>query len=196
MTTHREVEIKFRTSSIAALSRKLRASGFRLLTKRTLETNTLYDLPGGDLRSRGALLRLRKYGPTWTVTYKDRSRSGRHKSRREIETTVGEGETLVEMFQALGLGPRFSYEKFRTEWSKGAGHVLIDETPIGDFGEIEGPPRWIDAVAKQLDIGRDQYITASYSELFQEWKEQTGSRARDLLFSEVTRTSRRPSRSR
>ena len=188
MANKREVEIKFRIGSIRSLGRRLKASGFRLLTRRTLETNTLYDFPGGILRRRGALLRLRKYGPLWTVTYKDKGKLGRHKSRREIETRLTDGAHLAAIFQALGLGPCFSYEKFRTEWSDSSGHVVIDETPIGDFGEIEGQPRWIDAVAKRLGIGPDQYITASYSELFQEWKQQTGSRATDMLFHAPARS--------
>ncbi|SRR5258708_36386052 len=182
MADKREVEIKFRIGSIPSLARRLKASGFRLLTRRTLETNTLYDFPSGALRGRGALLRLRKYGPLWTVTFKDKGKLGRHKSRREIETQIHNGTALAAVFQALGLGPCFNYEKFRTEWSDDAGHVVIDETPIGDFGEIEGPPLWIDVVAKRLGIRPDQYITASYSELFQEWKRQTGSRATDMLF--------------
>ena len=28
--------------------------------------------------------------------------------------------------------------KIRYEWSDGKGHVVVDETPIGNFGEIEG----------------------------------------------------------
>ena len=182
MANTREVEIKFRIGSIRPLTRTLKTGGFRLLTRRTLETNTLYDLPNGALRNRGALLRLRKYGPVWTVTYKDKSSVGRHKSRREIETRITDGKALEAILQALGLAPCFNYEKFRTEWSDGTGHVVLDETPIGDFGEIEGPPRWIDAVAKRLGIAPDQYITASYSELFQAWKRQTGSRATNMLF--------------
>src|SRR5215472_4244244 len=146
--------------------------------------NTLYDRPGEPLRRRGALLRVRKYGPRWTVTYKDKSvvKPGRHKSRREIETPVENGESLAAIFQAVGFKPGFAYEKFRSEWSDGAGHVVIDETPIGDFGEIEGPPQWIDAVAGKLGIAKAQYITASYGELFLEWKKQTGNKVGQMLF--------------
>jgi adenylate cyclase class 2 len=82
----------------------------------------------------------------------------------------------------VGFKPGFAYEKFRSEWSDGAGHVVIDETPIGDFGEIEGPPDWIDAVAGKLGIAKTQYITASYGELFLEWKKQTGNKVGQMLF--------------
>lgn len=146
--------------------------------------NALYDLPGGQLRRRGALLRIRQYGPNWTITYKDRSmvQSGRHKSRREIETTVPDGQILAEILEATGFKTSFAYEKFRSEWTDGAGHVVVDETPIGNFAEIEGAPGWIDRVARTLGVAKDQYITASYSELFQSWKRRKRSRATRMLF--------------
>ena len=154
MPSDREVEIKFRIDDIDALIASLQAAGFRLLTPRTHEMNTLYEQPGGKLRRRGALLRLRQYGPRWTVTYKDRSgpQSDRHKSRREIETEVENGDALGQILEAVGFSPSFRYEKYRSEWSDSAGHVVIDETPIGDFGEIEGQPQWIDATARRLNI--------------------------------------------
>ena len=52
------------------------------------------------------------------------------------------------ILRALGFAPTFRYEKFRAEWSDGKGHVVVDETPIGNFGEIEGPSRWIDRTAQ------------------------------------------------
>ena len=84
MHSNREVEIKFRIDDIQTLTVGLQAAGFRLITPRTHEMNTLYDQPGAKLRRRGALLRLREYGHHWTLTYKDKSvpQRGRHKSRR------------------------------------------------------------------------------------------------------------------
>ncbi len=60
---------------------------------------------------------------------------------------------------------------------------MLDETPVGNFGEIEGAPEWIDEVAGRLNIAHDQYITLSYSELFAEWKQRTGSDAANMLFA-------------
>ena len=183
MASALEVEIKFKIEDRNALTRKLRAAGCRVVTKRTHEMNTLYDLPGQPLRQRGEVLRLRKYGNRWTITYKAKSKAGRHKSRKEIETQVDDGECLDAILQAVGFAPSFRYEKFRSEWTDGKGHVVMDETPVGNFGEIEGPARWIDAVARRLQITPDQYITDSYAVLFLKWKEQTGSPATDMLFS-------------
>ncbi len=186
MASGHEVEIKFRIEDLHVLTGKLQAADFRLVTGRTHELNTLYDLPGEPLRSRGALLRIRQYGPKWTVTYKDKSTAqGRHKSRREIETTIEDGQALAEILQSAGFKASFTYEKFRTEWTDGTGHVVIDESPIGNFGEIEGPPEWIDATAGKLQILEEQYITVSYAELFAQWKERSRSRAANMTFSEV-----------
>lgn len=187
MATDREVEIKFRIDDIDTLTTGLQAAGFRLITSRTHEMNTLYDQPGGKLRRRGALLRLRQYGPRWTVTYKDRSgpQSGRHKSRREIETQVEKGDALAQVLEAIGFSPSFRYEKYRSEWADSTGHVVIDETPIGNFGEIEGQPQWIDATARKLNISVKSYIKESYAELFTAWKRHVKSKAKEMTFKEI-----------
>jgi adenylate cyclase class 2 len=184
MPANREVEVKFKIADIRALTAGLEASGFHLVTARTHEMNTLYDRPGQPLRRRGALLRVRQYGSKWILTFKDKSQiqPGRHKSRREIETRVENGASLGQILEVLGFKPGFAYEKYRSEWTDGTGHVVIDETPIGNFAEIEGPPHWIDAVAGKLGIARKQYITQSYAELFLEWKRQTGNKVWQMLF--------------
>jgi adenylate cyclase, class 2 len=185
MPAGHEVEVKFRVEDVADLASRLEAAGFRTITPRTHEMNTLYDLPGYPLRRRGALLRIRQYGPDWTVTYKDKgsSPSSKHKSRREIETKVADGKTLAEILESCGFEPSFAYEKFRSEWSDSRGHVVVDETPIGNFAEIEGAPGWIDSVAAKLGVSSRDYITASYAELFELWKRKTGSDVSQMLFA-------------
>lgn len=187
MPSDREVEIKFKINDIDALAASLQTAGFSLITPRTHEMNTLYDQPGGKLRRREALLRLREYGQRWTLTYKDRSvrQSGRHKSRREIETQVGNGEAMGRIIEAVGFSPSFRYEKFRSEWADSTGHVVIDETPIGNFGEIEGPAKWIDATARRLNISVKSYLKESYAELFASWKRQTKSKAQEMTFKAI-----------
>ncbi len=185
MAGPKEVEIKFVLDSVRALERKLRALGFRRLTPRTHEMNTLYDLPGAVLRRRGELLRLRQYGKRWTLTHKGRGIAGRHKTRVEHETSVADGGRMDSILRALGFAPTFRYEKFRCEWSDASGHVVLDETPIGNYGEIEGPPRWIDKTARALGIAPSHYITESYAQLFFDWKQRTLSPAQEMTFEAV-----------
>jgi adenylate cyclase class 2 len=136
----KEIEIKFRIEDLSALTRSLKQAGFKQLTRSTHEMNSLYDLPGQKLRKRGEMLRLRKYGETWVLTHKAKSKAGRHKVRVELETRIENGEQMDALLRALGFAPTFRYEKYRAEWSDGTGHVVLDETPIGNFGEIEGLP--------------------------------------------------------
>jgi adenylate cyclase class 2 len=191
MASNREIEIKFRVTDLAALTRKLRAAGFGIITPRTHETNTLYDLPGEVLRGRKELLRLRKYGAAWTLTHKSKRKTGRHSSREELETCVSDGKQMDLILRALGYTPSFRYEKFRAEWSDGNGQVVVDETPIGDFCEIEGSPRWIDAAAKKLGVSEAEYITKNYATLFLEWKARTRSHAGEMTFKAI-KAGRKP----
>ena len=186
----KEIEIKFRVADLPALRRKLRSAGFREITPRTHELNALYDLPGQKLRKRGQMLRLRKYGRRWTLTHKAKSQDARHKTRVELETAVDNGEQMDTILRALGFSPSFRYEKYRAEWSDGRGHVLVDETPIGDFGEIEGAPRWIDATACALGLRPANYITQTYAPMFFEWKKRTRSKAAEMTFRAVGRRPR------
>jgi len=178
----REIEIKFQVKDLRELARRLRAADFRLVTRRTHEMNTLYDLPGEVLRRRKELLRLREYGSSWTLTHKSGSKVGRHSSRRELETGVSDGKKMDAILHALGYSPSFRYEKFRAEWTDRKGQVVVDHTPIGDFCEIEGRPRWIDSTAKKLGVSRKDYITKNYATLFAEWKQSTKSIAQEMTF--------------
>ena len=192
MASHNEIEIKFHVDDVRALNQRLLTSDFRLVTRRTHEVNTLYDLPGQLLRKRGELLRLRKYGAEWVLTHKAKGKAGRHKTRVETETKIADGARMEAILRALGFAPTFRYEKFRAEWTDGKGHVVVDETPIGNFGEIEGPARWIDRTAQVLQIRRSDYITATYTDLFFQWKQQTGSPANEMTFNAIhTKTRRR-----
>ena len=183
----KEIEIKFRISELGSLTRRLRAAKFRRVTPRTHEMNTLYDLPGQPLRKRGDLLRLREYGGDWVLTHKAKGKAGRHKTRVELETKVSDGKKMDAILHALGFRPTFGYEKFRAEWTDGEGHVVVDETPIGNFGEIEGPPRWIDHTAKKLGIPPEDYLTDTYAGLFFAWKRRTRSRANEMTFRAIQR---------
>jgi adenylate cyclase class 2 len=191
MALHNEIEIKFRVENLRVLNQRLRQSGFRVVTPRTHEMNTLYDLPEQQLRQRGELLRLREYGPKWTLTHKAKGKTGRHKTRVENETQVADGFRMDIILRALGFAPTFRYEKFRAEWSDGKGNVVVDQTPIGNFGEIEGPVRWIDQTARHLRVPRDNYLIDTYSELFLRWKKQTKSPANEMTFSSVVRSTSR-----
>src|ERR1039457_7064573 len=155
-----ETEIKFRLDNLAGLAAftaRLEAAGFTLQTPRSFESNVLYDTPDRQMRARTEILRIRSYAGRWTLTHKRLPGAGvaaedRHKHRVETETGIAHGAALAELFLCLGLVAAFRYEKWRTEWTDGEGHCVIDETPIGNYAELEGPSAWIDRIALRLGI--------------------------------------------
>lgn len=187
-TTRLEVEIKFRVADAAQLCARLPALGLHLLTSRTFEHNRLFDTPERALRASGQTLRIRQYGDKWIVTHKAPLAGAAnmpHKRRMETETTVADGEALAKIFLSLGYEVAFVYEKWRAEYSDGIGHLVLDETPIGIFAELEGSSEWIDATAAQLGIEPERYITANYARLFFDWKQASKNSAANMTFAEV-----------
>jgi adenylate cyclase, class 2 len=184
-----EVEVKFRVPDPEALTRRLQDAGFHLDTPRTFERNVLYDTPGRTLRAQTAILRVRRYGDRWVVTYKclpkNHNPDAPHKSREETETEVRDGEAIGSIFTQLGFQPSFAYEKWRTEFSDATGHCVLDETPIGLYAELEGPPEWIDATGRKLGVEPGAFLTLSYGRLFEKWRTETGSSAQNLTFDEI-----------
>jgi adenylate cyclase, class 2 len=190
-----ETEIKFAVDDPVDFGSRLSGAGFRLETPREFESNVLYDTPERSMRGRTEILRLRHYGEKWIVTHKRIPDVGpgedRHKHRVETQTEVSDGEAIAEIFRSLGLVAAFRYEKWRSEWTDGEGHCVVDETPIGNYVELEGTPQWIDQTAARLGVDSSQYMTLSYGRLFDQWREQHKSSVQDLTFAAVTGTDPR-----
>jgi len=182
-----ETEIKFRVDDLQALTQRLLASSFAVQTPRSFESNILYDTPDRRMRARTEIVRIRSYAGRTILTHKRLPDIGpgedTHKHRIETETEVADGEALAQVFHSLGLDPAFRYEKWRTEWSDGQGHCVVDETPIGNYAELEGPADWIDRIATTIGISPAQYITLSYGRLFELWCQQHSSAATNLTFA-------------
>ena len=178
-----EIEVKLPLKSAEQGRRLLRKAGFRVIQRRHHEQNAVFDHPKGYFRSRGILIRLRTAGKTATLTYKKPLASSKHKARAEMETPAPHPELVQETLESLGLRVVFRYEKFRTVYQRQGepGHATLDETPIGVYLELEGPPDWIDATASRLGFGEEDYITQSYADLFQQNRSK-GSTRKHMLF--------------
>jgi len=178
-----EVEVKIAVTSAASARKRVLGAGFTVHIPRVLEVNDVYDFEDLRLRTQGKVLRLREAGKIRTLTFKGRSRDTRHKVREEVETTVAQAAVVDRVFRELDLAPVFRYEKYRTEFTcDSRGVVTLDETPIGVFLEIEGPPRWIDRTARQLGFGPQDYITASYGILYLEYCRELGIKPSNMVF--------------
>ena len=187
-----EIELKFPVFDLQGLTERLMTAGFAVETPRTFESNTLYDSPDRRLKSEGQLLRVRQYGDKFVVTHKrhpdDEEPDSFYKVRIETESEVADGPALAEIFTRIGYGPTFRYEKYRTEYSHAdepGAHLVVDETPIGNYAELEGPTGWIDRTLSALGVDPGVCLTESYGKLFLAWKKETGSAAENLVFGEI-----------
>lgn len=180
-----EVEIKLEVASAAAALDLLRPAGFTPGHERAFEANEVFDTPARTLLEARSLLRLRSFRGEAILTFKGPPRPGPHKSRPEFETAVETPGAMLAILQGLGFQVVFRYEKYRTSFSRPGepGHAVLDETPIGAYLELEGPPDWIDRTAAGLGFARDAYITASYGTLYRDWCQARGLAPTHMVFT-------------
>jgi adenylate cyclase class 2 len=114
----------------------------------------------------------------------------RHKVREEFQLEIADATVLAKIFEGLGMRGGFRYEKYRTTFrlpagSSWAGGLLIelDETPIGTYVELEGPPAAIDRAAQELGYGRRDYVLKNYLVLYVEECRRRGQEPRDMVFA-------------
>jgi len=128
----------------------------------------------------------------------------RYKIREEHEVRVEDAAALARVFEGLGLRPWFRYEKYRSTYRLPGFSGLVvelDETPIGDFLELEGDCAAIDRCAARLGFRPADYIVKSYGALFLEQRRAAAAAAGsagepspasglpDMLFSACSRSA-------
>jgi adenylate cyclase class 2 len=177
-----EVKIPVPTWSVADATQHIAALGLNISAPRIFEANYVYDTPGQSIRGAGMLLRLRRVGDRNMLTWKGVSEPGPYKSRPELELKFESFDTMHLILCHLGYQTYFRYEKFRTEFSNGQGTVTFDETPIGNYLELEGNGSWIDETASRLAFFPDNYLLASYYRLYLADCENKGVQPSNMLF--------------
>lgn len=187
-----ETEVKIPLKNAEPIADRLRDAGFAVSVPRQFEANTLYDTPDGSLMRKQMLVRLRQLAGKSVITWKGPNLAGPYKSRPELETSVGSIEILAQILEQLGYRPTFRYEKYRTEFRRPgeiAGVVTFDETPIGNFLELEGPGEWIDKTANTLGFARADYVLESYGRLYLADCERREVEPHHMVFASQTQGS-------
>lgn len=183
-----EIETKFRLVDRQELEARLSALGARPGAT-GFESNVLLDDAQESLRARGQALRLRESAGEGVLTFKGKATLERGiKSRVEIESVVGNIETVGKVFEALGFLPVFRYEKRRTTWrfeDPSLPLVVVDETPIGLFAEIEGTEPAVRALAARLGVDESEMIEQSYPALYLEARARNPELPADMIFEEI-----------
>ncbi len=180
-----EIEIKLRLADAAAFRSLLIERGWKP-SPQIFERNTVFDTPNQELLNSQRLLRIRQIDARAIVTVKlPTAYGGPHKVREEHQFETNDPEQARQVFLGLGYEPSWIYEKRRTTFQKDGerGVIELDETPIGDFAEMEGPAAWIDSTAQALGFSKVDYVTETYRALFEAWAAQTGSNVKHMTFN-------------
>jgi adenylate cyclase class 2 len=177
-----EIEVKFPLADRGAIVRRLESLGAERLYPETFEDNIVLDRRG-ELKTRGSLLRVRKFGRYTLVTFKGpQSITGGVRTREEVQTGVESLERAIALFDQLGFKPVFRYQKFREVWRIGDAEVMLDRTPIGDYFEIEGPLARIREIAESLGIEMDKAIRQNYADLYRQQRRTRPDLGENMVF--------------
>jgi adenylate cyclase class 2 len=193
MTDHDEIEVKFYLSDPPAMRAWLLRLG-AVSKGRHFETNVRFEDAARSLGARGVVLRLRRAeaceggdaqpGVRQLLTYKEPSaeHDPHFRIRRELEVEVGDIGTVQQILERLGFEPSWIYEKRRETFHIEGAEVVIDETPLGWFMEIEGTREQIRRVAGALGLDMADAITLSYAQLFRNVRRALDLNIRDMTF--------------
>ena len=187
-----EIEVKLRSRGVEWLEK----AGIQLEVEspRHFEDNILYDTSDHALSRKLAILRVRAAQGSGVVTYKEAddqfSSKSQFKKRIEIETQVEDPAILRSIFEKVGFQKFFRYQKYRTVYRATVPggeslHVMLDETAIGNFIELEGSEAAISNAVRLLGVTKADYILESYLGLQEENCRKQGRMLEDLLYPET-----------
>ncbi|MFI7525773.1 class IV adenylate cyclase [Nocardia salmonicida] len=132
-----EYEATFLAIDVDSVRARLEALGATLALPRTLLTRKIFD---GDTLPAGAWVRLRHEGTRTTLTLKHVTDSSTIDGTTEIETVVGDLDSMGEILVAIGLKEVRYQENYREEWRLGDVYFDLDTWPdLPTFLEVEGP---------------------------------------------------------
>jgi adenylate cyclase class 2 len=135
---HIEIEAKFLDLDHDEMRSKLQAVGAVLEQPMRLMRRTIFDYPDHRLQQgeRWGRLRVRDEGDKSTITYKS---GGEKEYSKEIETTIGSYETMLQLLETIGLVAYSFQESKRETWRLDDVEIVLDIWPwLKPYIEIEG----------------------------------------------------------
>ena len=187
-----EIEVKLRFNSLDAFFRA--GIVLEMESPRHFEDNWLLDFPGQFLGARAAILRVRFANGRGSITYKERvseeKQISRFKKRLELETAIDDPDSALSIFEHLGYRKWFRYQKYRTIYrallpAPPDGlklHLMVDETPVGDFIELESDEEAIARTVNLIGVTPADYILDSYLAIQAEHCKRQGKPFEDMIF--------------
>jgi adenylate cyclase, class 2 len=183
-----ETEVKIPLADRDGFIGRLRHHSAAALVARHFEDNFILDTHDRRLRGERSLLRVRLTDGGATLTFKGPPRPDPlFKSREELETSLKDGASALEILSRLGFRVSFRYQKYREEflWQDSSGghvHISVDTTPIGDYIELEGTGQGILDAAQALGLRESDFMKDSYYSLYEKHCRESGQPAGHMTF--------------
>jgi adenylate cyclase class 2 len=180
-----EIEVKYKLNNIKALFARLienKAKNIGTEFQRTIR----FDTEDKILEQSGRFLRIRS-GAYNTMTLKIKNKETLDKNfniREEMETTIGDIETIRLIILTLGFQKEYIMEKYRMNWNFIGTKIAVDEMPFGFFIEIEGEKEAITKVSKLLALDKVDRYVGTYWDLFADYQKKHGIKGDNIQFPE------------
>ena len=164
-----EIEVKFIDINIDDMRQKLEEAGAHLEQPMRLMKRVNIEQP--EHTAERAFLRVRDEGDKTTLTFKRRDALSTEMidNVKEIEVTVSDFNTTVELFKEAGWPPRTFQESRRETWELNGAEVVIDEWPwIEPYIEIEADDEeTVRSVSKLLGFNWEEAVYGHIDVLYE-----------------------------
>ena len=164
-----EIEVKFTDVAIDDVRNRLKAAGAHL--EQPLRDMRRALIEEDHHSAQNMFIRIRDEGNKVTLCLKKKTKSLEEStinSTYEIETTVGDFDTTIELFKVAGWHYMTYQESRRETWKLDDVEVVIDEWPwINPYIEIEGATEeTVRAAAKKLGYDWDTAMFGSVDVIY------------------------------
>jgi len=178
----KEIELKFRIEKPSLIREKLKEVGAKFIGK-AFEKTVKFDTKNDDLKREGKFLRVRTgFKSVITFKRKIRPKDKKFKEREEIELGISNPKAIKKILENLGFTKKLIMEKYREKWQLWSAEIVIDKLPFGNFIEIEGSKKAIQETAKVLGLNLKEGITATYWELWENYRRKRGIKDENIIF--------------
>ncbi len=147
-----EIEAKFLDVDFDDVRRRLTLLGAICEQPMLLMRRVIFDIPHSPNKGFD-FVRVRDQGDKVTLTYKHFHDENAISGARELETTVGDFDTTIDMLKTFGLEYKSHQETRRETWRLATAEIVLDEWPwLNPYIEIEADS---EPVVKQVakDLG-------------------------------------------
>ena len=94
-----------------------------------------------------------------------------------------QASAILATLRLLGYPCSCRYEKVRSVWQLRGHEVVLDQTPIGDFVEVEGPdPR---PLVEALELSFEHADLRSYLGIYEDYRKHHARASKDMMFQGV-----------